>query len=74
MKTLSRQAVAEQRPLLELAQQAVAASASLVAAVDGAALRGAFDVDAAARQANAAVETQWADLRDRAAAFDADPL
>jgi 3-carboxy-cis,cis-muconate cycloisomerase len=68
LETLSRQAVAEQRPLLELAQKAVAENASLVA------LRAAFDVDAAARQASAAVETQWADLRNRAAAFDADPL
>ena len=74
LETLSRQAVAEQRPLLELAQQAVAASASLGAAVDGAALCAAFDVDAAARQASVTVETQWTDLRERAAAFDARPL
>lgn len=74
LETLSREAVAAQRPLLKLAQEAVAANAALGAAIDGAALRAAFDVDAAARQASAAVEAQWADLRERAAAFDADAL
>lgn len=73
LETLSREAVVTQRPLLQLAQDAVTANASLGAAVDLGALRAAFDVDAAARQASAAVEAQWADLRARAAAFDADP-
>jgi 3-carboxy-cis,cis-muconate cycloisomerase len=71
LEALSREAVATQRPLLQLAEQAVAANAALGAAVDAAALRAAFDVDAAARQASAAVEAQWADLRERAAAFEA---
>jgi 3-carboxy-cis,cis-muconate cycloisomerase len=73
LETLSREAVVTQRPLLQLAQDAVTANASLGAAVDLGALQAAFDVDAAARQASAAVEAQWADLRARAAAFDADP-
>ena len=73
LETLSRQTSA-QRPLLQLAQQAIAADAQLAATVDAGALRAAFDADAVARQANAVAAAQWADLRARASALSAQPL
>jgi 3-carboxy-cis,cis-muconate cycloisomerase len=69
LETLSRQTSA-QRPLLLLAQQAIAADAQLAATVDAAALQAVFDADAAARQANTVAAAQWTDLRARASALN----
>ena len=73
LETLSRQTSA-QRPLLPLAQQAIAADAQLAATIDAAALQAAFDADAAARQATTVAAAQWTDLRARASALNARPL
>ena len=73
LEPLSRQASAE-RPLLTLVQQAIAADANLAARIDAAALRAAFDADAAARQASAAAAPQWALLHEHAAALTGQPL
>jgi 3-carboxy-cis,cis-muconate cycloisomerase len=74
LETLSRQAVAAQRPLLQLAQEAVAASATLGTKVGADELLAAFDAEAAARQASAVAAAQWAALREQAARLDANPL
>lgn len=74
LETLSRRAVAEQRPLLALAQEAVAGSATLGAKIGADELIAAFDADAVARHASMVAQAQWADLRARAAALDAAPL
>ena len=74
METLSRQSVAAQRPLLQVTQEAVAATATLGSKIDAAALVAAFDGDAVARRASAGVAAQWADLSVRAATLDATPL
>jgi 3-carboxy-cis,cis-muconate cycloisomerase len=74
LETLSRQAVAAQRPLLQLAQEAVAASATLGTKVGADELLAAFDAEAAARQASAVAAAQWAALREQAARLDASPL
>ena len=74
LEDLSRRALSEQRQLLALVEEAVAANATLVAKVSADELRAAFDADAAARQASRVVRTQWADLRARAAALDARPI
>ena len=73
LESLSRRAVSEQRPLLTLVQEAVAATATLGAKVGVDELRTAFDTDAAARSASGCVAAQWADLRERATALDASP-
>ena len=70
LESLSRRAVSEQRPLLTLVQEAVAATATLGAKVSADELRAVFDADAAARQASASVAAQWRLVRERAAAFD----
>jgi 3-carboxy-cis,cis-muconate cycloisomerase len=74
LESLSRRAVSEQRPLLQITQEAVAATATLGAKIAADDLRAAFDADAAARQAGASVQAQWADLRERAAALAAHPF
>ncbi|MEP7100538.1 MAG: 3-carboxy-cis,cis-muconate cycloisomerase [Burkholderiales bacterium] len=74
LESLSRRAVSEQRPLLALVQEAVAATATLGAKVSADELRAVFDADAAARQASGGVVEQWADLRQRATALDASSL
>ena len=73
LETLSRQTSA-QRPLLQLAQQAIAADTELSAKVDAGALLTAFDADAVARQASAVAASQWADLRAQASALGAQPF
>jgi 3-carboxy-cis,cis-muconate cycloisomerase len=73
LESLSRRTSAE-LPLLPLLQQAITADAELAAKVDPGALRAAFDADAAARQASAVAAPQWAALRARAAALNAQPL
>jgi hypothetical protein len=57
-----------------LAQQATAADAQLAEAIDPAALRAAFDADAAAPQPNATAVGRRADLRARSTALRARPL
>ena len=74
LETLSRRAVSEQRPLLQITQEAVAATATLGAKVGADDLRAAFDADSAAGQASASVQAQWADLRERAAGLAAHPF
>jgi 3-carboxy-cis,cis-muconate cycloisomerase len=74
LETLSRRTFDERRPLLDIALEALAADASLAAAIDAAHLRAVFDVDAAARQASDSVDAQWSVIRARAAALDAAPL
>ena len=74
LESLSRRAVSEQRPLLALVQEAVAATATLGAKVNADELRAAFDADAVARHATGAVGAQWAALREQAAALDAQPF
>ena len=74
LESLSRRALSEQRPLLALVQEAVAATATLGAKIDADELRAAFDADAVARQAGGVARAQWADLRERAAALDAQPF
>jgi 3-carboxy-cis,cis-muconate cycloisomerase len=73
LETLARQTSA-QRPLLQLAQQAIAADTDVAAKVDAGALLAAFDADAVARQASAVAAAQWADLRAQASALGAQPL
>ena len=70
LESLSRRAVGEQRPLLVLVQEAVAATATLAGKVDADDLRAAFDTEAAARAASAGVAAQWNRLREQAAALD----
>ena len=74
LESLSRRAVSEQRPLLTLAQEAVAATATLGAKISADELRAAFDADAAARVASSSASAQWADLRERAKALDVSAL
>jgi 3-carboxy-cis,cis-muconate cycloisomerase len=74
LETLSRRVAAESRPLLPLVLEAVAAAPELSSKITPDAVRAAFDADAVARHASAAVHAQWADLRARAAALDAAPL
>jgi 3-carboxy-cis,cis-muconate cycloisomerase len=73
LESLSRRALSEQRPLLTLVQEAVAATATLGAKVNADELRAAFDADAVARAASAGASAQWAALRRQAAALDASP-
>ena len=70
LESLSRRVVSEQRPLLALVQEAVAATATLGAKVSADELRAAFDADAAARFASGSVAVQWADMRRSATALD----
>jgi 3-carboxy-cis,cis-muconate cycloisomerase len=70
LDALSR-ATTEARPLAAQVDQAVAADPALASTVDAAALRAAFDIDGAARQASAAAAPQWTALRAAAAALDA---
>ena len=58
-----QQAAAGRRQLLDVALQALAADAALRQRVTPDALRAVFDADAAARQASAVAEPQWAALR-----------
>ena len=74
LETLSRQAVADKRQLLDVTLDALAQDAALSAKVSAAELRAVFDADASARRASATVQAQWADLRARAAALDASAL
>jgi 3-carboxy-cis,cis-muconate cycloisomerase len=55
----SRQVVATQAPLLEIALAGVAADAALSDAIQPDALRAVFDVDAVARRASALAQPQW---------------
>ncbi len=71
LESLSRRAVSEQRSLLTLVQEAVAATATLGSKIGADELRAAFDADAAARQASASAADQWRSLRERAALLDA---
>ena len=74
LESLSRRAVSEQRPLLMLVQEAVAATATLGAKVSADELRAAFDADAAGRQASRSVADQWRVVRARAAVLDGAPM
>jgi 3-carboxy-cis,cis-muconate cycloisomerase len=73
LEALSRRAVAEQVHLQPLTLAAIAADAALAANISGDAVRAVFDADAAALRASAGVAAQWADLRARALALDAQP-
>ena len=73
LESLSRRAVSEQRPLLTLVQEAVAATATLGAKVGADELRAAFDADVAALAASAGAAAQWDDLRRCAQVLDAPP-
>ena len=73
LERLSRQVVAEQRPLAEVLEAAVAADPELRDCVPRAELHAVFDAEAAARHSSAAAFAQWAALREQAAALDADP-
>jgi len=59
LEACSRQAVAEQRHLLDVALAAVAADAELRDKVQPDALRAVFDADATARRASALAQPQW---------------
>jgi len=59
LEACSRQAVAEQRHLLDVALAAVAADAELRDKVQLDALRAVFDADATARRASALAQPQW---------------
>jgi len=59
LEACSRQAVAEQRHLLDVALTAVAADAELRDKVQPDALRAVFDADATARRASALAQPQW---------------
>jgi len=59
LEACSRQAVAEQRHLLDVALAAVAADAELRDKVTPDALRAVFDADATARRASALAQPQW---------------
>ena len=59
----SRQTVAEQRPLFDVASAGIAADASLSAAISTDALRAVFDADATAQRASALAHPQWALIR-----------
>ena len=74
LETLSRRVVAESCALMPLVLEAVAAAPELSSKVTPDDVRAVFDADAAARHASAAVQSEWADLRARAAALDAAPL
>ena len=70
LEKLSRQTVAEQRPLQAVTLEAIASDANLSAKVSPAELAAVFDADATARRAGSTVAAQWADLREREAALD----
>jgi 3-carboxy-cis,cis-muconate cycloisomerase len=74
LESLSKRCVAEQRPLLDVALESLAGDAALASVIAADELRAVFDVNAAARHASSTVDSQWADLRARAAALDAEPL
>jgi 3-carboxy-cis,cis-muconate cycloisomerase len=59
LEACSRQAVAEQRQLLDVALAAVATDGELNTKVSPDALRAVFDADATARRASALAQTQW---------------
>jgi 3-carboxy-cis,cis-muconate cycloisomerase len=71
LEALSHRAVAEQAHLQPLTLAAITADADLGTKVGGDAVRAVFDADAAARRASAGVAAQWADLRVRSLALDA---
>ena len=63
LEACSRQAVAEQRQLLDVALAAVAADTELRDKVAPEALRAVFDADATARRASALAQPQWDTIR-----------
>jgi len=63
LEACSRQVVAEQRPLLDVALAAVAADVELNTKVSPDALRAVFDADATARRASALAQPQWDAIR-----------
>ena len=69
LEACSRRSLAEQRPLLDIALEAIQADADLRDRVDANALRAVFDVDATARRASAMAQPQWAALRAQHAAL-----
>jgi 3-carboxy-cis,cis-muconate cycloisomerase len=74
LESLSKRCVVEQRPLLDVALESLAGDSALASVIAADELRAVFDVNAAARHASSTVDSQWADLRARAAALDAEPL
>ena len=69
LETCSRRTLAEQRPLFDIALEAIHADADLRDRVDAAALRAVFDADVTARRASALAQPQWAALRAQHAAL-----
>ena len=69
LEACSRRTLAEQRPLFDLAMEAIQADADLRDRVDANALRAVFDADATARRASALAQPQWAALRAQHAAL-----
>jgi 3-carboxy-cis,cis-muconate cycloisomerase len=63
LEACSRQVLAEQRPLLDVALAAVAADIELNTKVSPDALRAVFDADATARRASAVAQPQWDAIR-----------
>ena len=71
LEACSRRTRAEQRPLFDVAMEAIQAAADLCDRVDANALRAVFDADATARRASALAQPQWAALRTQHAALAA---
>ena len=69
LEACSHRTLAEQRPLFDLAMEAIQADADLRDRVDANALRAVFDADATARRASALAQPQWAALRAQHAAL-----
>ena len=69
LEACSRRTRAEQRPLFDVAMEAIQADADLRDRVDANALRTVFDADATARRASALAQPQWAALRAQHAAL-----
>jgi 3-carboxy-cis,cis-muconate cycloisomerase len=63
LEACSRQAVAEQRPLLDVVLAMLGADADLQSKVTPDALRAVFDADATARRASALAQPQWDTIR-----------
>ncbi len=63
LEACSRRTLAEQRPLFDIALEAIQADADLRDRVDANALRAVFDADTTALRASALVQPQWAVLR-----------
>ena len=69
LEACSRRTLAEQRPLFDIALEAIRADADLRDRVDATALRAVFDADATALRASALAQPQWAALRAQHAAL-----